>query len=108
MANDKNPFKSFEERLFEKQQKQKNKNEDPKIRVSPATPIEVKKYVKLTLILTSIFAIIVILIANIFIVKENEYRVVSQFGEIKRLIWEPGINIKVPFIQSVMTLRKVK
>ena len=29
-----------------------------------------------------------------------------QFGEIKRIIQEPGINMKVPFIQSVMTLPK--
>ena len=105
MANDNNPFKSFEERLFEKQAKEKLKT-GPKKSKKPAEPIEVKKYVKLTLILTSIFAILIILISNVFIVKENEYRVVSQFGEIKRLIQEPGINMKVPFIQSVMTLPK--
>ena len=64
-------------------------------------PIEVKKYVKLAIILTAIFAIAVILIANLFIVKENEYRVVRQFGEIKRIVQEPGINMKIPFIQSV-------
>ena len=46
------------------------------------------------------------LISNVFIVKENEYRVVSQFGQIKRLIQDPGINMKVPFIQTVMTLPK--
>ncbi|WP_210468616.1 protease modulator HflC [Sporosarcina sp. 6E9] len=105
MPNDNNPFKSFEERLFEKQQKQKSKG-GTKNPGNPKSPIEVKKYLKLTLVLTAIFAIIIILIANIFIVKENEYRVVTQFGEIKRLIKEPGINIKVPFIQSVMTLPK--
>ncbi|WP_172368881.1 protease modulator HflC [Sporosarcina jiandibaonis] len=105
MSNDKNPFKSFEERLFEKQQKQNSKS-GPKKPGNTAAPIEFKKYIKSTLILTSIFAVIVILIANIFIVKENEYRVVTQFGEIKRIIQEPGINIKVPFIQSVMTLPK--
>ena len=105
MANDNNPFKSFEERLFEKQAKQKSKTEPRKSKKS-TEPIEVKKYVKLTLLLTSIFAILIILISNVFIVKENEYRVVSQFGQIKRLIQDPGINMKIPFIQTVMTLPK--
>ena len=67
MANDNNPFKSFEERLFEKQAKEKSET-GPKKTKKPAEPIEVKKYVKLTLILTSIFAILIILISNIFIV----------------------------------------
>lgn len=43
---------------------------------------------------------------NIFIVKEGEYKIVRQFGEIKRVISDPGIHIKVPFIQTVTTLPK--
>lgn len=38
--------------------------------------------------------------------KEGEYKIVRQFGEIKRIIRDPGINIKVPFIQTVTTLPK--
>ena len=45
-------------------------------------------------------------IANVFVVKENEYRVVRQFGEIKRIVEDPGINMKIPFIQSVTSLPK--
>ena len=38
--------------------------------------------------------------------KENEYRVVRQFGEVVAIHEEPGIKMKVPFIQSVTTLPK--
>nr|WP_269050571.1 protease modulator HflC [Sporosarcina sp. G11-34] len=69
-------------------------------------PLEFKKYIKTTITITALFAIAVILVANLFIVKENEYRVVRQFGEIKRIVETPGISIKVPFIQDVTTLPK--
>lgn len=92
------------EEKFKAQQKKKAKG--PKNTITFKGPVNVKKYVKLTVILTAIFAAFVILIANLFIVKENEYRVVRQFGEIKRIVEKPGINIKVPFIQSVTTLPK--
>ncbi|WP_203246674.1 protease modulator HflC [Sporosarcina beigongshangi] len=100
MANDNNPFKTIEGKLLEKQRaKQKGTGE-------PKAPIEVKKYVKLTLFWTTLFALVIILVANVFVVKEGEYHVVRQFGEIKRTVHEPGINIKIPFIQSVTTLPK--
>jgi membrane protease subunit HflC len=109
MANDNNPFKSMEEKLIEKQRAKQKGSKEPKTAGTPNSPkksIEFKKYAKLTVILTAIFAIAIILIANLFIVKEDEYRVVRQFGEIKRIVNEPGINLKIPFIQSVTTLPK--
>ncbi len=109
MANDNNPFKSMEEKFIEKQRAKQKGSKEPKTAGtpnSPKKPIEFKKYAKLTVILTAIFAVAIILIANLFIVKEDEYRVVRQFGEIKRIVKEPGINLKIPFIQSVTTLPK--
>lgn len=109
MADDNNPFKGIEEKFLERQrakQKKKTKSEAPDSVVTPKAAFELKKYAKLTVTLTAIFALVVILIANIYIVKENEYRVVRQFGEIKRIVQEPGLNMKVPFIQSVTTLPK--
>ncbi len=58
-----------------------------------------------------IFGVIILLllsfiISNLFIVKENEYRAVRQFGEVVKIIDEPGLNYKLPFIQSVSTLPK--
>ncbi|MEK5069337.1 protease modulator HflC [Sporosarcina sp. FSL K6-1508] len=106
MANDNNPFKSIEEKFLERQREKQKRPKATGGPVTPKAPIEVKKYVKLTLILTAIFALAVIMIANIFIVKEDEYRVVRQFGEIKRIVQEPGMNMKIPFIQSVTSLPK--
>ncbi len=47
-----------------------------------------------------------IVILNIFIVREGEYKVVRQFGEVVRIIETPGLSYKIPFIQSVETLPK--
>jgi len=106
MSNDPNPFKGLEEKLLERQRAKRKARMENNSTGNSMSPIQMKKYVKLTIILTSIFAISVILIANLFLVKENEYRVVTQFGEIKRIIEKPGMNMKIPFIQGVMTLPK--
>lgn len=106
MTNDNNPFKSIEEKFLERHRAKQQSTSTPKTPGTPKSPIEVKKYVKLAVTLTTIFALAIILIANLFVVKENEYRVVRQFGEIKRVIMEPGINMKIPFIQSVTSLPK--
>lgn len=39
---------------------------------------------------------------------ENEYTVVKQFGEIKKIDSEPGLKFKAPFVQSVSTIPKCK
>ena len=41
-----------------------------------------------------------------FIVKEGEYKVVLRFGEAMRTVKEPGLNFKVPFIESTTMLPK--
>ena len=42
--------------------------------------------------------------ASIFIVNEREQAIVLRFGEIKRVIREPGANFKVPFLDTVQIL----
>ncbi|MCG3089384.1 protease modulator HflC [Sporosarcina cyprini] len=107
MSNENNPFKSIEEKFLEKQRaKQQNQKTASAKVVTPKQPVNMKKYVKLAIYLTAIFAILVILLANVFIVREDEYRVVRQFGEITRIVDEPGLNMKIPFIQTVSTLPK--
>tara|TARA_B100000886_G_scaffold7758_1_gene4985 strand:+ start:3409 stop:4278 length:870 start_codon:yes stop_codon:yes gene_type:complete len=54
---------------------------------------------------------IIILIAatiyfSVFIVKEVNQAIVLQFGDPKRIISNPGINFKIPFIQNVVFLDK--
>ena len=43
---------------------------------------------------------------SVFIVKEVNQAIVLQFGDPKRIIMNPGINFKLPFIQNVVFLDK--
>ncbi|EGQ22294.1 MULTISPECIES: protease modulator HflC [Sporosarcina] len=113
MSNEQNPFKKIEEAMKKMSENEKNKTDqkrpatDPKVKViKPKKTVNIKRYTKLIVMLTAAFAVLVILLSNLFIVKENEYRVVRQFGEITRIVKDPGINMKIPFIQSVSTLPK--
>ncbi|QNF26462.1 MULTISPECIES: protease modulator HflC [Metabacillus] len=63
-----------------------------------------KGYLRGGIILLITILLLVLVLTNLFIVKENEYKVVRQFGEVVRIIEEPGLNYKIPFIQSVTTL----
>ncbi len=81
-------------------------DEDNVIKMSKKGPMNPKKYISLAITLTAVFAIVIIIFANIYIVKESEYAVVRQFGEVVKFEREPGLKIKVPFIQSVTKLPK--
>ena len=76
----------------------------PKKKKEPKDPIDFKKYWKLIVGLAIAFAVLLIVLTNVYVVKESEYRVVRQFGEVVKIQEEPGIKMKVPFIQSVTTL----
>lgn len=65
-----------------------------------------RKYTKVGILLVILIALLVFIFTNVFIVKQGEYKVVRQFGEVVRIVKEPGLNYKVPFIQSVTTLPK--
>lgn len=67
-------------------------------------PVNVKQWVSSAIVLTVVFAALIIVFANLYIVKENEYKVVRQFGEVVKYESEPGLHMKIPFIQSVTTL----
>ena len=43
---------------------------------------------------------------SVFIIKEVNQAIVLQFGDPKRIIVEPGLNFKIPFIQNVVYLDK--
>lgn len=51
--------------------------------------------------------IILILVgASLVVTNENEYTLVRQFGKISRVIDEPGLTMKIPFIQTTDTCPK--
>lgn len=108
MTNNQNPFEDIEKRFQQRMEasmnaKKKKTMKEPK---APKEPIDAKKFVKPAIILTGLFVALIILIANVFVVKENEYKIVRQFGEIKHIYSEPGIHMKIPFIQGVTSLPK--
>lgn len=63
-------------------------------------------YVRAGIFFVILLLLFLIFISNVFIVKEGEYRVVRQFGEVVRIDKTPGLKVKIPFIQSVTTLPK--
>lgn len=65
-----------------------------------------RSYTKIGLFLILLLTLLVLLATNLFVVKEGEFRVVRQFGEVVRIESEPGLSYKIPFIQSVTSLPK--
>ena len=54
-----------------------------------------------------IFAVGAIALASSLTVSQkNEYQLVRQFGKVKRIIADPGIYFKIPFVESASTLPK--
>ncbi len=51
-------------------------------------------------------AIAILLNSSLFIVPQTDQALVLQFGEIKRVVREPGLHAKVPFIQDLMMFDK--
>ncbi len=48
-----------------------------------------------------IFGLLVVVAMSLFTVDQRQFAIVSQFGEIKEVIREPGLNFKWPMIQNV-------
>ncbi|MEH7885948.1 protease modulator HflC [Bacillus sp. JJ1609] len=65
-----------------------------------------RKYTKIGIFLIILITLLILIFTNVFIVKQGEYKVVRQFGEVVKIIKEPGLNYKIPFVQSVTTLPK--
>lgn len=57
-------------------------------------------------ILASLVVLIILAYASLFIVKEGEYKVVLRFGEAIAVKKDPGLYIKVPFIDQTNILPK--
>ena len=58
------------------------------------------------IILPLVAAIGALVFFSVFIVKEVNQAIVLQFGDPKRIILDPGLNFKIPFIQNVVFLDK--
>ena len=63
---------------------------------------------KLPLIITLIVIVvgIFLLINSMVITNENEYKLIKQFGKVERIVDNPGLSFKIPFIQTSDKLPK--
>lgn len=60
----------------------------------------------LTFILVGLGAIFFLLFQSVFVVQQMEQALVTQFGDPVRVIKEPGLALKAPFIQNVIFMDK--
>ncbi len=44
--------------------------------------------------------------ASVTVTEQNEYKLIRQFGKVDRVISQPGISFKIPFIESTQSLPK--
>ncbi len=59
-------------------------------------------------ILTILIGVAVVAAASmsVTVTAQDEYKLVRQFGKVKRVISSPGISLRIPFIETVATLPK--
>ena len=43
---------------------------------------------------------------SLTVTRQNEYKLVRQFGKVQRVIDQPGLSLKIPFIETTATLQK--
>lgn len=51
-------------------------------------------------------AVLVVLVNSAFVIRENQYGLVREFGRIERVISDSGLYFKIPFIQEKDTVTK--
>lgn len=51
-------------------------------------------------------AVIIVLLGSVVVTKENEYKLIRQFGRVERVVDTAGVTLKLPFIQTADTLPK--
>ncbi|MBQ9764845.1 MAG: protease modulator HflC [Lachnospiraceae bacterium] len=64
-----------------------------------------KKVGKVLAIIVLVLAVIA-LGSSIVVTQEDEYKLVRQFGKIDRVITEPGLSFKIPFLETTTVLPK--
>ena len=59
---------------------------------------------RLIAILVAVGVALVVLVSSVFVVNEREQAIVTRLGEIARVHTEPGIYLKLPFIESLQRI----
>ncbi|MDO5691345.1 MAG: protease modulator HflC [Pseudomonadota bacterium] len=55
---------------------------------------------------TTVLLLLALLSSTMFVVDQRQFGVVNQFGQIQKVITEPGLNFKLPLVQNVNYLDK--
>ena len=65
---------------------------------------------RLTLSLPIVIVVLALLLSSACFVttQANEYTIVRQFGAVVKIVDEPGLSMKLPFIQTSSTLPKTE
>lgn len=65
-----------------------------------------KRPLTATILIIAVIAAVLLLVNAAYVVEQNEYGVVLEFGKVENVKSEPGLYFKLPFIQSVSYLPK--
>lgn len=74
------------------------------IDMEPKKSFNYKSSIKNGIFLFLIIALVVLVLNSVFIVREGEYKVIRQFGEVVRIESEPGLKFKIPFVQTLTVM----
>ena len=67
-----------------------------------------KKTLKIVLPLLAVAAAVIVLAGSLVVTQPNEYTIIRQFGAVVRIVDEPGLSFKAPFVQDVSKLPKTE
>lgn len=66
------------------------------------------KTLKILLPIVCAVLLIIVLAGSLVVTQANEYTIIRQFGAVVRIIDQPGLSLKTPFVQSASTLPKTE
>ena len=64
------------------------------------------KTLKILIPIVCAVLLIIVLAGSLVVTQANEYTIIRQFGAVVRIIDQPGLSLKTPFVQSASTLPK--
>ena len=65
-----------------------------------------KKVISKFLALVAALAVIIGLGGSMTVTRENEYKLIREFGRVSRVIDQAGLSFRIPFIQTADSLPK--
>lgn len=66
------------------------------------------KTLKILIPIVCAVLLIIVLGGSLVVTQANEYTIIRQFGAVVRIIDQPGLSLKTPFVQSASTLPKTE